>query len=85
MCFDIKSNSYFPKKKKLNINPNQSYKRKREDFVMEKKIQYQNTFFIIKKIKKPLTLIRVIRNNENPPKENREREYSQFVCGKNMD
>ena len=52
---------------------------------MEKKIQYQNTFFIIKKKKKPLTLIRVIRNNENPPKENREREYSQFGCGKNMD
>ena len=27
-----------------------------------------------KKKKKPLTLIRVIRNNKNPPKENRERE-----------
>ena len=28
----------------------------------------------MKKKKKPLTLIRVIRNNKNPPKENRERE-----------
>ena len=33
----------------------------------------------MKKKKKPLTLIRVIRNNKNPPKENRERERERVL------
>ena len=32
-------------------------------------------------LKKPSTLYRVIRKKKNPPRE-REREYSQFLCGK---
>ena len=37
--------------------------------------------------KKPSVLIRVIKKNKNSLKESREREreYSQFLCRKNMD
>ena len=51
---------------------------------MEIETQYQNTNFF-----KKSTLISVIRKNKISPKESRERErereYSQFLCEKNMD
>ena len=43
---------------------------------------------ILKKKKELSTLIRVKRENKNPPKENRERERERvltFLCLKNMD
>ena len=70
MCFNIKPNSYF-QKKKLSINPNQNSTKaiKGERRLCDEKLK--NTY---SKKKKSSTLIRVIRKNKNIPKERKERE-----------
>ena len=71
IVFGYKYKFLFPKK--LSINPNQNSTklvkgRKKTLWWEIKKTQYQNTY-----LKKPSTLIGIIRKNKNPPRE-RERE-----------
>ena len=67
-CFLIEIQIPISKKKKLCINPNQIFKKKKSTIIR----------IIIKNHKK------FRRKNKNPSRE-REREYSQLFCEKNMD
>ena len=69
----------FKKKKKLHINPNQnSTKAIRE--ICDGKFKKYNT----KKLNKKTINLNQSYKKEQKSSE-REREYSQFLCGKNMD
>ena len=69
LCFDRNSNSYFQKKKKKLCINRNKYSKKKKSTIIR---------IIIKNHKK------FRRKNKNPSRE-REREYSQLFCEKNMD
>ena len=69
LCFDRNSNSYFQKKKKNYVLTKTNFQKKKKSTIIRIIIKNHKQFR---------------RKNKNPSRE-REREYSQLFCEKNMD